>query len=226
MKIWHIGDTHTYHDLLKIPKDIDLVIHSGDCSIPRDPYMNEYEVKEFIVWFSKLPINNKIYVAGNHDTSIEKGLVTEDDFNSYAIHYLFNDYITIDDFKIWGSPYTPNFNNWSFNKDRAKISRIWETIPNDTDIVVTHGVPKGIMDYTYNKNRELESCGDSALKKKLLKLQPKLHCGGHIHNYKDIINAGTMKLSSYKTIFSNGSVVTDNKFGTLSSNGNILELYR
>ena len=44
MKIWHISDTHTYHELLEIPKGIDMVIHSGDCSNPRDPYTNEPEV--------------------------------------------------------------------------------------------------------------------------------------------------------------------------------------
>ena len=41
---------------------------------------------------------------------------------------------------------------------------------------------------------------------------------------EDIINAGTMKLSISDTIYSNGSVVTDGKFGKLSSNGNIFEI--
>ena len=60
--------------------------------------------------------------------------------------------------------------------------------------------------------------------KKVIKIQPTLCLFGHIHNCEDIINAGTVKLSSYKTIFSNGSVVTDGKFGRLSSNGNILKI--
>jgi hypothetical protein len=64
MKIWHISDTHTYHDQLTIPKDIDMVIHSGDCSNPRDPYNNEPEVRNFIHWFKSLPIKHKVYVAG------------------------------------------------------------------------------------------------------------------------------------------------------------------
>ena len=37
-----------------------------------------------------------------------------------------------------------------------------------------------------------------------------------------LVNAGILKLSAHPTIFSNGSIVTDRKFGTLSSNGNIL----
>ena len=47
---------------------------------------------------------------------------------------------------------------------------------------------------------------------------------GHIHNCNDIINAGTRTIPGLDTIFSNGSVVTDGKFGKLSSNGNIFEI--
>ena len=58
----------------------------------------------------------------------------------------------------------------------------------------------------------------------MLDLKPKLCLFGHIHNCEDIINAGIMKLSMRDTIYSNGSVVTDGKFGKLSSNGNIIEI--
>ena len=109
-------------------------------------------------------------------------------------------------------------------KARDKINRVWEHIPDDTDILVVHGPPKGIMDLTYSRENVLEACGCSALRKRVLKIEPKLFLSGHIHNCEDIINAGTLKLSAYKTIFSNGSVVTDGKFGLLSSNGNIFEI--
>lgn len=225
MRVWHISDTHTYHEQLKIPEEIDMVFFSGDCSNPRDKFENEKEVRNFITWFSLLPIKYKIFVAGNHDTSIEKGLITKDNFEQAGIIYLENDFIEIEGIKIWGSPITPNFGTgWSFNKDRAVINRVWEHIPEDTDILVTHGPPRGILDASYNREGILEFCGCSALKKRVLKIEPKLMLFGHIHNCEDIINAGTLKLSSYRTIFSNGSVVTDRKFGQLSSNGNILEI--
>ena len=47
---------------------------------------------------------------------------------------------------------------------------------------------------------------------------------GHIHNNEDIVNTGTRKLYGLDTTFSNGSVVTDRKFGRVTSNGNIFEL--
>lgn len=225
-RIWHISDTHTFHELLTVPKNIDIVIHSGDCSNPRDPYNNEPEVRKFIEWFSKLPIKHKIYVAGNHDTSIEKGLVTRKDFVDAGIIYLENDYVNVAGLKIFGSPYTPQFGQWSFMKARHKLDRIWnKAIPDDVDIVIVHGPPRGVLDKSYNRNGELEMRGDKSLLNRINKVKPVLVLFGHIHNCNDIINAGTFKFSTYDTIFSNGSVVTDNKFGKLSSNGNIF-VYR
>lgn len=225
MKIWHVSDTHGNHDFLTIPEGIDMVIHSGDCSNPRDPYNNEPEVRAFIHWFKGLPIKHKIYVAGNHDTSIEKRLVTKQDFENYNITYLENDYVTIEGVKIFGSPNTPQFGYWAFMKDRGKINRVWENVDNDVDIFVVHGPPKGILDLSYSREGVLEYCGCNALKKHILnRIKPKLCLFGHIHNNEDIINAGTLKLSDYTTIFSNGSVVTDRKFGKLTSHGNILSL--
>ena len=225
MRLWHISDTHSYHNLLSIPTDVDLVIHSGDCSNPRDPYINEFEVREFITWYGNLDIKYKIYVAGNHDTSIEKKLVTKQDFADAGIIYLENEYVTIEGIKIFGSPHTPQFGQWSFMKDRTKLERFWRNaIHEPCDIIVTHGPPKGILDKSYDRNHIMEDCGDKSLLNLVLWMEPAYMLFGHIHNRKDIINAGLQKLSAHETWFSNGSVVTDGKFGKLSSNGNILEI--
>lgn len=224
IKIWHISDTHTYHGLLDVPKDIDMVIFSGDCSNPKDPYKNRVEVENFIHWYSSLPIKYKIFVPGNHDTSIERNFITKNDFTSKDIIYLENDFVEIEGLKIWGSPITPTFGEWAFMKARHKTHEVWKHIPDDTDIVIIHGPPAGILDLSYNRQNQLESCGDLSLKKRLLDIKPKLVCFGHIHNCEDVINAGTMKLSIRDTIYSNGSVVTDNKFGKLTSNGNMFEI--
>ena len=225
MKIWHISDTHTYHGLLKVPEDIDMVIHSGDATNPRDPYASEQEMLNFISWFGSLPIKHKVFVAGNHDLCIERNLVTKIDFMKNGIVYLENDYTEVEGIKIWGSPFTPTFGQgWAFNKKRSALHDIWKEIPDDVDIVVVHGPPKGILDLAYHQLNCIEFCGDEALRKRMYLLNPKLCLFGHIHNNEDIINAGTMKLSNHDTIYSNGSVVTDGKFGKLSSNGNTFEI--
>jgi Icc-related predicted phosphoesterase len=225
MKIWHISDTHTYHDLLKVPYDIDMIIHSGDCSNPRDPYNNEPEVRDFIDWFKMIPVKYKIYVAGNHDTSIEKKLVTKKDFEDAGIIYLENESVTIEGINFFGSPHTPQFGQWAFMKDRVKLERFWRmAIPEDTDVVITHGPPRGVLDKSYDRNHNMESCGDKSLLNRVLEIQPAYCLFGHIHNCKDIINAGMQKFSAYDTWFSNGSVVTDGKFGKLNSDGNIIDI--
>lgn len=217
--------THNYHNLLVVPEGIDMVIFSGDCSNPRNPYNNEPEVRNFIDWFSNLPIKHKVFVAGNHDSSIEKGLVTKADFDGECIYYLENTHITIEGIKIFGSPYTPQFGNWSFMKERHKLDRMWDkAIDDDSDIIVVHGPPKGILDLSYDRVNKLENCGDKSLWNKVQVVKPKLMLSGHIHDNKDIINSGTRTVRGLDTIFSNGSVVTDGKFGRLSSNGNILDI--
>ena len=225
MKIWHISDTHTFHDLLEVPSGIDMVIFSGDCSNPIDPYTNEPEVRKFLSWFSLLPIKYKIFVAGNHDSSIEKGFVDRETFDNCGVIYLENEGIEIEGFKIWGSPFTPRYGHWAFMKSRDKIDRLWQHIPDDTDILIVHGPPKGILDHSYTPQGEYERCGCNALKKHILnRINPKLVCFGHIHNAKDIINQGIALISGRNIVFSNGSVVEDGRFGKLSSNGNILKL--
>jgi len=108
-------------------------------------------------------------------------------------------------------------------KERGNLNNIWEKVENDVDIFVVHGPPKGILDLSYSREGVLKYCGCSALKKHLLnRIKPKLCLFGHIHNNEDIINAGVLKLSDYPTVFSNGSVVCDRKFGILSSNGNVI----
>ena len=52
LRIFHFGDTHNYHDLLTVPKDLDIMVFSGDCSNPRNPYNNEPEVRTFIDWYA------------------------------------------------------------------------------------------------------------------------------------------------------------------------------
>ena len=48
VKLWHVSDTHSYHSLLTVPENIDIVIHSGDFSNYKEFYKNEPEAKDFL----------------------------------------------------------------------------------------------------------------------------------------------------------------------------------
>jgi len=228
LKIWHISDSHSYHYLLDVDEDIDMVIHSGDYSNYRDYYKNEPETRDFINWYGGLNIKYKILISGNHDAM---AAINPKEFKELCeaknIIYLENESIEIEGIKIYGTPTQPSFGNWYFQKARHKMDEEWKKIPIDTDILIVHGPPKGILDLSYKPDGTLEYCGCKSLRNHILnRLDLKYCMFGHIHNCDDIINAGTMKLSIKDTIFSNGSIVCDGKFGYLTSNGNVFEYDR
>lgn len=144
MKIVAFSDTHGHHRSVSIP-ECDLVIFAGD--LMTSGYKH-FEVKDFGQWFSDLPAKHKILIAGNHDRLFE----TDKNYClskfSSEVTYLEDFYTVIDGLKIWGSPYTPFFYNWAFNRHRGEaIKHHWDLIPHDTDVLVTHGPPygKGMM---------------------------------------------------------------------------------
>lgn len=226
MKIWCISDVHNLHNQLQIPKDIDGIIVAGDISNPKDKWANETEVKDFLYWISLLTVDFKILVAGNHDTSIFHGLIKRDHFDKAGVIYLENqefELAGIPPIKIWGSPMTPTHGDWAFMKDRSKLDRYWQCIPDDTQILITHGPPKGVLDLSRNPDGDLELCGDNALLNHVRRVKPKYHIFGHIHNYKDCINQGVRVIDG--TTFVNASCVVDGKFKEgPSSHGVVIEI--
>jgi hypothetical protein len=94
--------------------------------------------------------------------------------------YLENSSVDIEGVKIWGSPHSPTFGyGWGFNKDRGyDINEVWNTIPIDTDIVITHTPIYGYNDVASNTNQNV-GCED--LYHRLQEVKPHLHFAGHIH---------------------------------------------
>ncbi len=224
MNILHLSDSHSLHNLFpkEIFEGIDMVIHSGDCSNSGYLQHSILEITNFLNWYEMIPVAYKIFVAGNHDTAIARRAINKEDIAMRGIQYLENESIEIEGIKIWGSPITPTFGDWSFMKARDKTHEVWKEIPDDTDILVVHGPPKNIRDLTLNRSNQLERCGDLALFNRVKVVQPKIMMFGHIHNFKDIQNQG---VSTYhemgRTQFSNASCVEDGRFDKgLTSFGN------
>lgn len=178
MKAWIISDTHTLHGFLDIPLDDDIamVIHAGDATNYKDPYMNNNEMKDFIEWFHSLHYAYKIYVPGNHDTSyaasMHKGKIPSD--ITVLDHKLGN----FGGIRVFGSPYTPTFGvGWAYNRSRDKIHSSWEQIPENIDILVTHGPPQTILDL----NQDGKEVGCKSLYRRVHEVKPRYHVFGHIH---------------------------------------------
>lgn len=175
MQIVCLSDTHGLHRRIKNIPDADLIIHAGDIS----NYGEEHQVEDFLKWFSNLPHQHKIFIAGNHDFFFERE--TENYIKKIIpenVIYLNDSGCTINNINIYGSPITPEFMDWAFNRKRgADIQKHWKLIPKDTDILITHGPPFGKLDANANNYRT--GCED--LLKTVSTIKPKYHIFGHIH---------------------------------------------
>ena len=164
MKILHISDTHGKHQILKDLPNADVIVHTGD--ITEDGI--EEEVKDFIEWFSGLSYAHKIFIAGNHDNCLYGANIEGLPDN---VHYLCNDSITIDGIKFYGVP--------MFLQDDldGNFLELFGRIPADTDVLLTHQPPLGILDEQDGINY-----GDYTLYKRVMDVRPKYHLFGHLHH--------------------------------------------
>ncbi len=189
MRIICISDTHGQHQSLRLPEG-DMVIHAGDLST----LGKVEEIQSFLDWFCRLPHPYKIFIGGNHDFFLEKEpevfLTMVPDNCTYL-----NDSMTeIEGIRIWGSPVTPFHHNWAFNRYPGEdILKHWQLISEETDILVTHGPPAGILDMTVRGI----AVGDEDLKKKIAYINPKYHLFGHIHeSYGQLQTDGTTYINA------------------------------
>ena len=172
-EITFISDTHGKHN--QLTTDLPggwMIIHAGDVS-------NRglvTEINEFTKWFSTLPYQHKIFIAGNHDFGFEQkkeGIIIPDN-----VIYLEDSEVVIDGIKIYGSPWQPEFFDWAFNLKRGEpLIEKWNMIPMDTNILVTHGPAFGMLDNTIQGLRV--GCED--LVRRVFDVNPKIHVCGHIH---------------------------------------------
>lgn len=209
MRIWLISDTHNKHGFLQVPSGVDMMICAGDVGLTKNPAINANEVLNFIEWIKSVDIPHKVWIGGNHDTSLAAGLVIPATNDGY--HYLNHEMKEVSGVKIFGSPYTPEFGvGWAFNVKRSKMKNYWDEIPLDADIVVTHGPPYGIADFAedhrnYEGTMSGKRVGCVALRKRLELVAPRLHVFGHIHED----GGKTVQLDNpYGTKFVNAAVLT------------------
>jgi len=183
MKIVAFSDTHMLHEKVEIP-DGDLLIFAGDMSICK----TVQDVSRFNDFLQTLPHPHKIVVGGNHDHLLAYSPEIGIELLQSAI-YLQDRAVTIEGIKIYGAPWQPTFNTKACNAfalPRGKIIRKkWQLIPEDTDILVTHSPPCGIMDEDSGVSH-----GCSDLLERVEQIKPRFHIFGHIHNHNGIKTIG------------------------------------
>jgi len=204
MILCFISDTHTQHQNLKLNMLLEKVlgiypdavlVHCGDISIRG----SMSEVTDFMDWFSSLRYKYKIVIPGNHDFFFDHGrkartyhgefrhgkpIYSQEDVKKLldvypGVYFLNDSGVDIEGIKFWGSPITPWFHDWAFNRWENEIEDHWNMIPDDTNVLITHGPPYGILDYTYNGYKNV---GCPALSARIQKLEDLMvHSFGHIH---------------------------------------------
>lgn len=180
MRIVCLSDTHNCHDWIAVP-DGDVLIHAGDAT-------NRGTVEEIVYfneWFAALPHKHKIFVAGNHDWLFETDNRGARRLLDDSIVYLQDSRVEIENLKFYGSPWQPRFFDWAFNLNRgAEMREKWRLIPEDVDVLITHGPPHGILD-AVPRLSEIENTGCEELRARVEQIAArgklKLHVFGHIH---------------------------------------------
>jgi Icc-related predicted phosphoesterase len=173
---------------MQIP-DGDILLHAGDMT-QRGKLK---EVKDFNNWLGTLPHKHKLVIAGNHDFAFERQPQSARDLLTNCT-YLEDSGVEIAGIFFYGTPWQPWFHDWAFNLQRgAELQAVWDRIPAQTDVLITHGPPAGIGDFTVTTN---ENVGCANLVKKVAELQPTLHVFGHIHEgYGKVVRHNTTFLN-------------------------------
>ena len=181
MRIVALSDTHGFHKKLTVP-DGDLLICAGDFSMKAQ----QKHVVDFAQWFKGQPHKHKIIVPGNHDMYCETahGWTRQEFFPAI---YLNHEECYVGGYKVFGSPYSSSIyepSPWAFDYDPKGLlsEHLWKQIPENLDILITHGPPKGICDrVAMPKMGEDPHVGDVNLLYYVKQRLPRIHIVGHIH---------------------------------------------
>lgn len=197
-----LSDTHGLHTIPDLSsQNADVAIHCGD--LTSGSKIDEYRASIRLLRAVNAPL--KLVIAGNHDFTMDipafqkKVAEAQPPLNPELVKQVYGSYgearrvldeatgITFLDegrhsfrlqngasLAVYASPHTPSLGDWAFqyHPDHGHEFSI-----QNVDIAMTHGPPKGIMDYTYSGQR----AGCPYLFETIARSRPRMHCFGHIH---------------------------------------------
>lgn len=236
MRLVFVSDTHRKLNHVKKVEG-DILFHCGDHLM-----FNKGSAYEAGRHLSDYPCELKVTIAGNHDFPfmVTEGAAIDDMFQGFSegeeignLVYLRDNGINaadhgFDPLVIHGSPWQPWFHDWAFNfpKDPGEYeefaNRVYSLIPEDVDVLITHGPPRKILDGPPFKRIPADPPGKRPihhgcrhLLRHVLKLKPKIHAFGHVHTGRGThqgkhtlsINCAVIQPSTY--LLKHGPVVVD-----------------
>lgn len=204
-----VSDTHTTQPLVP---DGDVLLHAGDLS----KFGTFEEIQAQLDWLNRQPHKYKLVIAGNHDLLLDPAFVDRfperilekpgscrSDLRWGNLVYLKDSSITLGFpdrnrfLRVYGSPWTPQFGTWAFQ--HPPIRDVWSgKIPDDTDVLLTHGPPKGHLD--------LDGAGSKYLMRELWRTRPQVVIFGHVHGGR---GKETLQYNRVQAVYDD--VISENK---------------
>lgn len=180
MRVAAVADLHGH--LPDVP-ECDVLVIAGDITPVHDhrlAFQARWLAERFAPWLEGVAAARVVAIAGNHDFVFEQAPESVPDGLRWT--YLQDGGATIDGVRFWGSPWTPWFYDWAFNAprdddDEAFLEGLYDTVPDDTDVLVIHGPPAGFGDLTAHGAR----VGSRAFLRLIDRTEPALALFGHIH---------------------------------------------
>jgi Icc-related predicted phosphoesterase len=174
MRVCCIADLHGH-----VPADVppcDLLLIAGDLG-PDDPREGAAWLRQlFVPWLERQPAAEVAAIAGNHDyMALRRPELLRE---VAAWRYLENDAAIVAGLRVAGSSWSLTFGIWPMQAPEEELEDMWQSIPDDTEVVLVHGPPYGYCDLTA---RGVHG-GSRTLLRRLLELpRLRLVCTGHIH---------------------------------------------
>lgn len=186
-----ISDTHELHREVDVPYG-DILIHAGDFTMFSK---SAAAILDFNDWLGELPHRHKIVIPGNHEFFLEADPSKRRLISNGIL--LINEGVEIMGLKIWGSPVTPQYGGaFGRNSPRERVS-LYSTIPDETNILVTHGPPYGLLD---SAPASTHHAGCPELLEATDRIKPRLHVFGHVHGAYGMTSMG-------ETVFVNAALL-------------------
>lgn len=198
-----IGVTSDLHGILPEVEPCDVFLICGDI-LPLNVQTNskksyKWLVNTFVPWAIKQPCKHIVFIAGNHDFWFENhGAEEPDMYNMFhkptdgKLIYLHNKAWEYEHevepwvykkYKIFGTPYCKMFGNWAFMREPETLERLYERIPSDCDILISHDAPKMLgLGEIHDGAWAGENAGNPQLADEIMRKQPKYNFCGHIHS--------------------------------------------
>ena len=196
-----MSDTHGRHRQVPLPKSADVLIHAGDLT-QRGEAGTLQDLANYLADLQQQRqgtprFQRVILIAGNHDVTLQPSFYQRQQRYARvrpmdcekAVQALKASCTYLEDkscslwpnscgLRVYGSPWSPEFGEWAFTKPLGEMEPLWQAIPDDTDILITHGPPYKRGDQVHRH----EHVGCPALLDHVQRrVKPRLHVFGHIH---------------------------------------------